>query len=132
MLPGVFLSQKKSSHIYSDGNICLAEARHGLHHSFWKSNMNARGALQLVYHLITDELHVKKKTRKELPINNNIYGDLMKVVKKDVFIKEFVKQRAKGIDDTYTWGELAYVTSKFNPTKKQELVDYCNSKDKKK
>jgi len=51
-------SRKVSQHILNriSGRICVSQHKHGSPGSYWKSNMNAKGALILAYHLITNEI----------------------------------------------------------------------------
>lgn len=120
-----------SSHILSGSRVCIARKEHGDPDTYWKSNMNARAAVRLAYFVITEEIE-RKKDRKQIPIEGNIYKDLMKVVTKEEYIKEFIKPKAKEVDNSYSWGELAYVTSQFKTTDKGLLVEYYNKKQQQK
>ena len=120
-----------SNHISSgSGKVCVANRKHGSANSYWKSHMNVKGALQLVYHLITDEINQKYKTkeRKKVSLKGTIFEDLKKVVTKKELIKEFMKPKNIKVYETWKWEEIAYKVSKLSRTTKTDLVKYYNRK----
>ena len=116
-------------HLSDNGTMCVAKVKHGAHNSFWRDNMNARGALRLAYNLVTGEIdkeviYKKEKERPTLSIKGTILSRLKKAVSKDVFVKDFLKKINKEIDNTYSWKEIAFVTSKFNKQNKIKMIEY--------
>jgi len=119
-----------SSHLDlgNGGSVCIAGPSNHNPNSYWKSYMNAKGALLLAYHLITDEISRNEGSRKEIPVEGTVIGEIMKVVDKEVFIKEFLKPHKVKVDKSWTWGEIAHKTSKLSKTATDDLIKYYNKK----
>ena len=123
----LFKGKKISPHLIGDDYmVCISEKEHGREQSYWKKEMNARGALRLSYNIVAGTYNIREKTRKKVPLKGTIYEELQKVVKKERFIKEFIKKYIKEADDSYTWEELAFCTSQLSQTKRALVVDYYN------
>jgi len=119
---------KISSHIKPNGKMCVANKEHGLPNTYWKQNMNIKGALLLARHLITDEIHTPKiKRRIKAKIKGTIFEDLAKQNHKKEFIKFF---RDKTIDITWKWDEIAYIYKKADMNVKRNLIKFYNKEKK--
>lgn len=111
------------------GAVCIAQVQDGNPDTYWKSNMNARGALMLAYGIVTDEYRRTRGSRREIAIQGTIFEKIRNVVGRDDFILEFMKKHnINDVDRTFTWGELAYKVSQQNSRVKSDLVKYYNAR----
>ena len=109
------------------GAVCIAKNDGGLPGTYWKSSMNARGALMLAYSIVTGEHFRTKGSRREIPIHGTIFEKIKGVVSKDKFITEFMEaHKINDVDRTFNWGELAYKITQQSGKVKSDLVKYYN------
>ncbi len=122
---------RPNSNKWDAGEVCIAETQDGTANTYWKSNMNARGALMLAYGIITDEYARTRGSRREIPIQGTVFEKIRKIVSRNEFIEEFMKvHNINDIDRTFNWGELAYKVSQQSGMVKSELVKYYNLRRK--
>lgn len=141
-----------TSHILSGNRVCIAQYKGSDQpNSYWKKNMNAKGALLLAYHVLTDEISSKKirDVKSELSekqeriakqvegmsekLKDTIFESLMQVMTYQEFMDWY---RRKYADDTdlencNTWLQVSEVYKGFKPQAKNALIKLYNAEKEK-
>jgi len=120
-----------SSHILRGNYICVSKHEHGRPNTYWKQNMNIKGALLLARHLITDETHARKITKKKTNIEGTIFEDISKIKNQSKCKKDFIKYfKDNRIELNWSWEEIAYVYKKSDMNVKRELIKFYTKEKK--
>lgn len=132
-------SRDISPHIMNErGGICIASQKHGKPNTYWNSNMNAKGALMLAKHLITDEINapkmaeVKRAKRKTKSIKNTVFEELSKIMSVKTFNNEFAKAKRLKIGDDWKWNEIAYKFAECSVNAKKDVLRFYSRKTQQK
>jgi hypothetical protein len=121
--------QKTSHHVGGGGSLCITNVEGGLPDKYWKKYMNAKGALLLAHHLVTDEIHAPKMKvenvkRDTLPIKGTVLKEIKKKISKDDFVNFFLLPNKVDVDTSYSWEEIAYVTSHSTKEVKSGMIKF--------
>lgn len=123
-----------SAHIRG-GGVCV-EGRDGYIGSWWKRGMNVKSALHLALLAVQGELdkpdYAKSPVeleKKKIDIKGTIYEKMKnnpKINKSD-FIK-FLHKHKIGIEENFTWEEIANITSREKPKIKDKIISYYEAR----